>query len=357
MTSDRSDPAVPYVARSPLDLVALAPQVLKFRPTDSVVVLTFGPVGAAFHARVELRPEPEAQEEVASLLAGAILRNALDVAAVLIYSTDVATSRAQARVLVDRFGGAGIGLVEVLRVEKDRFFRLLEDDAVGTPYDLAAHPFTARRVFEGHVVHESREALAASLAGADPDEVAAVGAAARAEGRRRVDASDRGLVAGQRADALWIQGRIRRFVRTGRPLTTLEAGRMLLLCRRVDLRDVAWAEMSRRHAARHVDLWTDLVRRSPDDLLAAPAALLGFAAWLAGDGALAWCALDRCTAVAPEYSMAGLVGDLLLQAMPPSTWTGIAASELPVFGPEVGPGAAGWLDPFAATPRPPRRAG
>ena len=47
------------------------------------------------------------------------------------------------------------------------------------------------------------------------------------------------------------------------------------------------------NAARHVDLWRDVVRRRPRELRAAPAALLGFAAWLAGNGALAWCAVDR----------------------------------------------------------------
>ena len=66
--------------------------------------------------------------------------------------------------------------------------------------------------------------------------------------------------------------------------------------------------------------WTDVVRRAPDDLLAAPAALLGLAAWLAGHGALAWCALDRCAAVDPDHALAEEVAQLLLHAVPPRTW-------------------------------------
>ena len=78
--------------------------------------------------------------------------------------------------------------------------------------------------------------------------------------------------------------------------------------------------MSREAAAPHVRLWTDAVQRAPDDLVAGPAAVLGLAAWLAGHGALAWCAVDRCTAVDPDNSLAGLVADVLTHAVPPSAW-------------------------------------
>lgn len=353
-SKDPEDP--PYVARSATDLLAIAPQVLRFEPEDSVVLLTFGPVGEAFHARVDLPVEREAQEEVADLLLGALLRNHLELAAVLVYSTDADATRSQAQILVERLVAAGVGVVDVLRVEKDRYFHPLDayESEVGTPYDLAVHPFTARRVFEGHVVHGSRDAVADTLVGSDEAEIAAVRAAADAEGDRLVDGSLRGLITGSRADALWMQGRIRRFRRTGRPLPTADAGRILFLCRCLELRDVAWAEMSRADAARDVELWTDLVRRSPAELLPAPAALLGFAAWLSGDGALAWCALDRCTAVAPDYRMAELVGEMLLRAVPPSTWAGISADALEVFSATRGVTEVS-LDPFVQ--RPVRRAG
>ena len=110
-----------------------------------------------------------------------------------------------------------------------------------------------------------------------------------------------------------------------------EAARLLLLVALVDLRDVAWAEMSRADADRHVDLWRDLLRRCPRDLVPAAASLLAFAAWLDGHGALAWCALDRCLDVDPEYSMAACIGPLLEAAVPPSVWTPLSEADLPVF--------------------------
>ncbi len=60
--------------------------------------------------------------------------------------------------------------------------------------------------------------------------------------------------------------------------------------------------------------------------------LLAFAAWLAGDGALAWCALDRCALADPDYRMAGLVAHTLEHALPPSAWTPLPESALPVLG-------------------------
>ena len=66
-----------------------------------------------------------------------------------------------------------------------------------------------------------------------------------------------------------------------------------------------------------------LVRRSPRDLLPGPASLLAFAAWQHGDGALAWCAIDRCLEVDPDYSLAHYVAEVLNHAVPPN---GLASS-------------------------------
>ena len=106
----------------------------------------------------------------------------------------------------------------------------------------------------------------------------------------------------------------------GAPLSAEDAGRLLALVAVDEMRDGAWTLMTREDADRHVDLWRDLVRRAPRELLPAAGSLLAFAAWLDGDGALAWCALDRVASVDPGYRMAGFVGALLERAVPPSTW-------------------------------------
>jgi hypothetical protein len=89
--------------------------------------------------------------------------------------------------------------------------------------------------------------------------------------------------------------------------------------------------MSRTSAPDHVRVWRDLLRRAPRDLVPGAAFLLGLAAWLDGDGALAWCAVDRCREVDPGHSLAQHLADLLQQAVPPATWSPIEESRLPLL--------------------------
>jgi hypothetical protein len=94
------------------------------------------------------------------------------------------------------------------------------------------------------------------------------------------------------------------------------------------LRDVAdrelWAaallEQSRERARAQRALWTAVLRGAPEGWVAGPALLLGFAAWLDGHGALAWCAVDRCVAEAPDDARAVALGELLLNAVSPARW-------------------------------------
>jgi hypothetical protein len=318
----------PFVARTPVDLIAMAPHLLGFHPQDSIVLMTFGPPGASFHARVDLPVQLDVQGEVTELLVGAVLCNHLDTAAVLLFSTDQEAARSQGELLVVALTGAGVSVVDVIRVEPERYFAALESDDDGTPYDISGHRLTAQRVFEGQVVQASREALADTLIGTDEMDADAVRRAAERFGDRSTDASPDAVRRGARAEALWIQGRIRRHLRGPRLLTVDEAGRMLALCQVQMLRDVAWAEMTRSNADAHVEFWRDLVRRAPTGLLPPAAALLGFAAWLSGDGALAWCAVERCAEVDPDYSMAHMVAEALTHALPPSSWTQIPEVEL-----------------------------
>ena len=110
---------------------------------------------------------------------------------------------------------------------------------------------------------------------------------------------------------------------------------MLLLVSQVPTRDVAWAEINRETSGAHVDLWRDLVRRSPRHLLPDASALLAFAAWQHGDGALAWCAIDRCLEVDPDHWLAHYVAEVLTRAVPPTAWEPIREDELSVFAAEV----------------------
>ena len=148
----------------------------------------------------------------------------------------------------------------------------------GVPYDVGGHRFRAQAVVEGIVVHGSRAELEALLRPV-PEAVAEIA---------------RGGAPGGAEPA----GRDRR---PGRPPPRRRAVHRPPswpgCCSGLRERRRPRRRLGRddpRVAPRHVRLWTDAVQRAPDELVAAPAAVLGLAAWLAGHGALAWCAVDRC---------------------------------------------------------------
>ena len=290
-------------ARNPEDVLAAVPVVLGFEPRDSVVMLTFGGT-ETFHARVDLPLPSDADEAVGLLLDPAVLHRVTRVVFV-VYGDDGPPARTVVRRLRRAFTRAGIDVVEVLRAHDGRWFAPGRPGAPrgGVPYDVGDHRFRAQAVVEGIVVHGSRAELEAVLR-PRPDASAALAGAVR-----RAVPSPPGEIA-DLVDARLEPGRF----------TDPELARVLLGLCEAGGRDAAWAAMSRDAAFRHVRLWTDAVQRAPDDLVAAPAAVLALAAWLAGHGALAWCAVDRCRAVEPDNTLAGLVADVLTRAVPPSAW-------------------------------------
>lgn len=306
-----------YVATGPEDLIALAPTVLRFDPEDSVVVLTFGAPGNAFHARVELPRRPREQDEVADVILRAMKSNHLRDCAVLVYSKDHAAAAAQGRKLNRKLRRGGIRVVDVLIVDGDRYFKVLRGDDKGTVFDISAHPFTARRVLDGVVVHKSRDDLAATL---EPDEEAAAGHSALIEAAQRWEETKRDGV----AEAQWVRSVMREAVAVGE-IAESDLPRLLADLRILELTDVAWSAIEPGDADVHVELWRDLVRRAPEGYVDGPACLLAFAAWLAGDGALAWCGLDRC---GPDIPMADMLKELLYSAVPPRLWPGLSAEQL-----------------------------
>lgn len=93
-----------------------------------------------------------------------------------------------------------------------------------------------------------------------------------------------------------------------------------MLLTHVPVRDHAWERTDGRDE--DIALWTDVLRRAEPELIAVPAALLAFAAWRAGQGALAAVALERALAEHPGHSMALLLDDLLRRGVPPSELDG-----------------------------------
>ena len=322
-------------AKNPADLLAMVPYLLGFHPEDSVVMVSLGAAGTPVHARQDLPGLPDEIPEVVDDLARVAVRAEVDRVVVVVYSDDEQLGDTVGRELSRVLGDAGVGVPLALRADGDRWFCLGDRDGSctragppdGTPYDLARHPLTLQAVLDGRVVHASREALRDSLVATDPDEVDRV-AAAVAAADERLRAAGHGCLV---QEGRWVQHRVARFLQDGRRLDSHDVGRLVVAVGSVDVRDVAWAQIGHADAGRHVDLWRDVVRRSPAETLAAPAALLAFAAWLAGDGALGWCAVEVSQEAEPGYGLAGLVTQALAAGVPPSAWVPVGPEALRLF--------------------------
>lgn len=288
-------------ARTPEDLLAVVRVVLGFEPARSIVMLTLG-AAHQFHARVDLPEQVDDLDEVVEVLLRPAAGHGATAVVFVVYTDDAPLARRAGQVLRARFLEAEIECLEALRVDAGRWFTVAGGGA-GVPYDLTAHRFVAGAVLEGRVLHGSRGALAATLA-ARSGEVAAVEAA----------------LPQPRATGRWVAAVVARHAVAGSLPPAAESARLLLSITDPAVRDAAWSALERPDARRHVELWSGLVRRCPDDLVPDASSVLAFAAWLAGDGALAWCAVDRARAVDPGHRLAGLVADLLEGAVPPAVW-------------------------------------
>ncbi len=333
-----------FTVHSPDDLLAAVPCILGFHPDDSLVLMTTAGGDDHFHARVDLPEDDLDTLELVDHLTGVARRNGVQRVALVAYTEDQCLAEDLVTRLDAGLAADGVAVVLAIRADGERWYAATDRlepccPPEGRPYDVGSHPFTAQSVLDGQVTLRNRQELADSLVGTDTDEFDAVGEAAdRAMDRfyaatRQPDdpAAPDPVRSHLVAEGRWVRERVCSFLADGRPLNHVEAGRMLVALVAIDVRDVAWAEMTRSNAATHVALWRDLVRRAPHDLLAAPAALLGFAAWLAGDGALAWCAVERCQAAEPDYRLAALLTEALLGAVPPSRWQPVPRNMLPLF--------------------------
>lgn len=291
-----------YTARSAEDVLALVPVVLGFQPHDSLVMLTFGG-RRPFHARVDLPPPDEVEACVSALLEPARRHGVAQVVFVALGS-DHRGVRTLARALERRFTGAGLRVIDVIRADGGRWFSPLgrgDVPAEGVPYDVSDHPFRIQAVVDGQVMAGSRDDLVERV---------------RTDARAAATVAD--VLAGQvPPDGPRLRAMLERHLAAGTVPAEEEAARILLAVCLGETRDHAWVGMRRDEAVHHVRLWTDLVRRAPDGLVAGAAGVLAFAAWMHGDGALAWCAVDRCLDEDPEHGLGRLVADLLEGAVAP----------------------------------------
>jgi uncharacterized protein DUF4192 len=308
-------------------LLAVIPHLIGFRPERSMVILGIGPprerIKLGFRYDLPDPPNAETAAHIAGHAVGVLARQQLSLAVLAGFGPgQLVTPVADA--LRTAAAAAGIGLREVLRADEGRYWSYLCHDPgccpiEGKPYDTFAHPAAAALAVAGLAAYPDRDALAATLA-------PVTGLAA--ESMRQ--ATDRALdrvgelilarqASGRGGDLLGPVVDAIATYRDGGQLTSDDDLAFLSMALSdLRIRDDAWARMDPEHSAAHQRLWTDLTRRACRQYRPAPASLLAFTAWQAGDGALAGLAAQCALDADPQYSMALMLADFLGRGLPPS---------------------------------------
>lgn len=339
-------PAALLRVGSPETMLAIIPGLLGFHPARSLVVVGAGPprgrIEVAFRYDLPEPPDTGAAAKIAAHAAAILARHQLTLAIVAGYGpAPMVTPVADA--LVGELRRADITLHDMLRVENGRYWSYNCHDerccpAEGVPFDVAEHPAAAAMSAAGNKALRDRAALAASIAPLGGLAEESMRQATRRAERQAVDLIRDGAASGRRSGVVQkVVGEGLRAVsealglyRRGGKLTGDDRIAWLAVALTdLRVRDDAWARMVPEHVQGHLRLWTDVVRRVPARYVPAPASLLAFTAWQAGNGALANVAAQRALAADPEYSMALLLLDAIGAGVPPS------AARLPMTPEEV----------------------
>jgi hypothetical protein len=300
------------------------PYMLGFHPAESFVAIGLGPdKRTTLTARLDLGPPPYRAE--ASMLA-TYLRHAKSVEAILVVVSDqprnvVRRAGTAARVAVRK---AGISVIDVIHVADGRWESLrCRNPRCCTPGGQAidaalASQFAAELAAMGRMVYPDRAAVKASIAYDDSDAQAVRFAldAGLVELECLAETAPAGAViaAGERIVGAAVVGRRER----PRDLSVEEIGRLGAALSLIPVRDRAlrWTVSPLSEVAENV--WYQLTRRLPSPYAAPAATLLAVQSYNLGDCTMAGDCVERALADNPDYTMAQLVSEAVVRAVPPS---------------------------------------
>ena len=316
------------------ELLAGLPVLFGFRPERSLVVVCLegrrGRVG--FRLRVDL-PPADLCDQVADYLVDVLRRNDARSVIVVACSADPGSADPAVSAVCRRLRSAGVEVRDAVRCDGRRYWSYVCDHPdccppEGRPYDEAASRLVAEAVLAGMEVLPDREALAARVGpvdGADRDRMAA--ATARVQAELSAVVGDRDPTTIQRDRDVLEEGvrRVRRVVDAAvehpdRRLSVEDAAALSVWCSLTVVRDTAVTWIDADNVADHLRIWSEAARLAVPPYELPVVGLAGFCAWLSGDGALAWCAVERADRIDPDDPLVDLLREMLMSATPPTTW-------------------------------------
>ncbi|EFQ84205.1 hypothetical protein HMPREF0063_10921 [Aeromicrobium marinum DSM 15272] len=318
-----SEPSTTYTAHDVPDLLAALPTMFGFTPEESfVAIATSGPRRRlGFRMRHDI-PAPEGVGSSAALILRHLHHQPADGVILLAVTEQVEVAAAlMHRVVVGL--DPRIQPVVVAWADGDRYWEPGPDcPREGIAYRSSRHHLSVvAAIAAGQEILPDRQALVDRFAACDGevfDRMVAV--------TERVMADDLPLV-GDDPDLVsaalpLIDPVVAHALDRADRLSDVDCARLGLWVSSIVVRDELWGRIDHDGARDWLRIWTDVAGRVVPPFEPAVLCLASFSAWLVGDGAQALIAAERALEADPEYSMAGLMIDLLQGGVPPSAWTG-----------------------------------
>ncbi|MDH6680798.1 hypothetical protein M2284_005028 [Rhodococcus sp. LBL1] len=355
---DSHSPSDPYRAGSgfgtrcavrisdPGTLISAVPALLGFHPRRSLVAicLTGTSVGAVMRHDLLLDEPGDAggvMDLVLDQFAAVAVREGADRMLAVVVDDRIPTQARPAdlaahvaimatfRELLHR-SGIDLSAVHICsRIEAGAPWRDLVGADRGILPDPTASAVAAAQVLEGRAIRGSREELEAVLDPASPEvqeRIADLIDAAREDSPRRV-ALTRAAGDPDTADREVLEYVLTRIAQheSGDEISPEENAELALALENLTVRDSLLALSAGAKAPAAEQMWVHLARTLPDPERAEPLALLGYSAYLRGDGPMAGVALCAALAADPCHRLAGLLDDALQAGVRPAALRDLAS--------------------------------
>lgn len=328
-------PRQPLRVDDPGELIAALPAMLGFVPERSLVVAVLHEPSRTGAAAIEAIVrfdldgigDPRRVEQFTACVGSICVRERANTVLAMFIDERVearAVQALRAAALLEAFGGAGIAVRGAWTVPGivagARFHSLFDRTAGGVVGDPSASPVTLSQVLDGRQIRRSRGELTA-LVVPDPELCARVRTCLRPAATRY----RRGLAAAERAGrgpafqrrALeWVLWQIAD-TESGVPRADRELARLAATLRDRPIRDAMYGLALGDHAEAAEQLWAQLARATQGSDRAEAAALLGFSAYVRGDGPFAGIALAAGIDADAEHAMAVLLETSLQSGLRP----------------------------------------
>lgn len=337
----------PLRISDPADLLAAIPALLGFRPEQSLVLICLGgrsgkSLGAVMrHDLVEPDPDSELGEIAPPMLAaieqfGSVCARDMPRAAIAVLIDDCVNGLTAhediVEALAERLAEAGTELIaaHVTRaiVAGERWWSLLGDSRRGRVADPSASSVAAAHVLEGRQIRDSRAELAGLLKSGDRREIRRV--AEHLDATSDSEILDR-VLAARTNDPL--SASRRDLERVLRQISMLASGGRLLAPEIAELgvaltvlavRDAVLGLAVGDLAADAEQLWLLLTQLLPDPFRAEAATLLGYFAYVRGDGPFAGVALTAALESNSDHRLAIMLDGALQTGMRPEVMRSVA---------------------------------